>query len=49
MKRENAEGNNYRCAIAKICTYFRGIFMRTTLSIEGVRQNENGIVNLDNA
>ena len=23
--------------------------MRTTLSIEGVRQNENGIVNLDNA
>ncbi|KAG5324763.1 PO14 protein, partial [Pseudoatta argentina] len=29
--------------------YFRGIFTRTTLPVEGVRQNENGIVNLDNA
>ena len=29
--------------------YFRGFFMRTTLSLEGVRQNESGIINLDNA
>ncbi|KYN00529.1 hypothetical protein ALC62_08702, partial [Cyphomyrmex costatus] len=29
--------------------YFRGIFMRTTLPVEGVHRNENGIVNLDNA
>jgi len=28
--------------------YFRGIFMRTTLP-KGVRRNESGIVNLDNA
>ncbi|XP_071575288.1 uncharacterized protein [Temnothorax nylanderi] len=29
--------------------YFRGIFMRTALPTEGVRRNESGIVNLDNA
>lgn len=29
--------------------YFRGVFMRTTLPIGGVRRNESGIVNLDNA
>ncbi|KYQ59127.1 hypothetical protein ALC60_01855 [Trachymyrmex zeteki] len=29
--------------------YFRGIFMRTTLPVEGVHRNESGIVNLDNA
>jgi len=28
--------------------YFRDIFMRTTLSTEGVYRNESGIVNLDN-
>ena len=28
--------------------YFRGIFIRTTLPVEGVRQNESSIVNLDN-
>ena len=30
-------------------SYFRDIFMRTTLPVEVVRQNENGIINLDNA
>ncbi|KYN07158.1 hypothetical protein ALC62_01878 [Cyphomyrmex costatus] len=29
--------------------YFRSIFMRTTLPVEGVHRNESGIVNLDNA
>jgi len=29
--------------------YFRGIFMRTTLSTRGVYRNKNNIVNLDNA
>ncbi|KYM99011.1 hypothetical protein ALC62_10261 [Cyphomyrmex costatus] len=29
--------------------YFRGIFMRTTLPVEGVHRNESGFVNLDNA
>ncbi|KYN13309.1 hypothetical protein ALC57_14510 [Trachymyrmex cornetzi] len=29
--------------------YYRGVFMRTTLPVEGVRRNESGIVNLDNA
>jgi len=29
--------------------YFRGVCVRTTLSIRGVRQNESGIVNLVNA
>ena len=28
-------------------SYFRGIFMRITLPIKGVHQNESGIVNLD--
>ena len=30
-------------------SYFRGIFMRNTLPMSGVHQNENGIVNLDDA
>lgn len=29
--------------------YFRGVFMRDTLPISGVRRNESGIVNLDDA
>jgi len=29
--------------------YFRGVFMRNTLPINGVRRNERGIVNLDDA
>ena len=29
--------------------YFRGVFMRNTLPTSGVRRNESGIVNLDDA
>jgi len=29
--------------------YFRGVFMRNALPISGIRRNESGIVNLDNA
>ncbi len=29
--------------------YFRGVFMRNALPISGVRRNESGIVNLDDA
>src|SRR5436190_15175041 len=28
--------------------FFRGVFMRNTLPISGIRRNENGILNLDN-
>ena len=52
---ENAEENNYRyvqlqqLANRMRISYFRSIFMRTTLLVEEVYQNKSGIVNLDNA
>jgi len=30
-------------------SYFRGVFIRNTLPINGARRNENDIVNLDDA
>ena len=50
---ENAEENNYRyvqlqqLANRMRISYFRSIFMRTTLLVEEVYQNKSGIVNLD--
>jgi len=44
VRQLTCDWNNWR----NVCTsFFRGVFMRNNLPINGVRRNESGIINLD--